>query len=82
MTIKEIIFVVTAFVTFIFGKLAKKFNWVTADIIPAQNLIIGIVAGILAWITGLQTNPASAIIMCTASSLCSGGIYDLGKLGG
>ena len=44
MTINEIVMVVTAFVTLIFGELSKRFGWVEKRYIPYQNIVIGIIA--------------------------------------
>jgi hypothetical protein len=79
MTINDVLLVVTAFVTYVFGILAKKFKWVKSKYIPIQNLIIGIVAGILVHVAGVEDNLASAIIMCAAAAFTAGGVYDLTK---
>lgn len=81
MTMNEVIIVVTTFVTYVFGILAKKFKWVKSKYIPIQNLFIGVIAGILTYFTGLTENLASGIIICTASALTAGGTYDLLKAG-
>ena len=65
--------------TAICGTLAKKFNWATQDYIPYQNIVIGIVAGILVFATGLNTNILSALILCVFSATAAGGIYDATK---
>ena len=79
MTINDVLLVVTAFVTYVFGLLAKKFKWVKSKYIPAQNLIIGIVAGTLVYIAGVEENLASAIIICSAAAFAAGGVYDFSK---
>ncbi len=81
MTVNDIIIVVTAFVTYVFGILAKRFNWVFKDYIPVQNLVIGFLAGLLVYLSGLNENPISSIIICCAAALTAGGAYDLGKVG-
>lgn len=81
MTMNEVILVTTAFVTYVFGVLAKKFKWVKSKYIPIQNLIIGLIAGILVYLTGLVDNLASGIIICAASALTAGGTYDLMRVG-
>ena len=79
LTVDIIIAVATALVTAIFGTLAKKFNWATQDYIPYQNIVIGIVAGILVFATGLNTNFLMAIILCLFSICAAGGLYDATK---
>lgn len=79
MTIEEIVMVVTALVTLIFGELSKRLGWVKKKYIPYQNLVIGIVAGLLVYFTGLSESIVASIITCLCSSLCAGGTYDLTK---
>lgn len=81
MTMNDIVIVVSAFITLVMGAMAKKFNWVTKNYIPYQNLIIGIIVGIIAYCTELVENPISAIITGCASTLMAGGIYDVTKVG-
>jgi hypothetical protein len=81
MTINEIIIVVTAFVTYVFGILAKRFNWIESQYIPVQNLAIGFFSGLLVYMSGLNDNPISSVIICCAAALTAGGAYDLGKAG-
>ena len=82
LTPEIITMVVTALVTALFGELAKKFNWSTKDYIPFQNLAIGLFAGVLLFITGLNTNLLSAVILSLFASLCAGGTYDLTQMKG
>lgn len=80
LTPEIITMVVTALVTAIFGELAKKFNWSTKDYIPFQNLAIGLFAGVLVYITGLNSNLLGAVILSLFASMCAGGAYDLSKI--
>jgi len=80
-TLNDIIIVVTAFVTLIIGALAKKFVWKKSKYIPYQNLIIGLLVGIIAYFTGTIDNLVSALITGCASTLAAGGLYDAGKVG-
>jgi len=72
---------VTILVTYIMGKLAKKFNWPTEDVIPFQNLCIGFFGGLLVFIVGLNEDPLISILSCMLAAFGAGGIYDLGKVG-
>ena len=78
-TIDMVIMIVTAIITAIFGMCAKKWNWETKDYIPFQNLCIGIIAGLLVFLLGLNTNVLQAVILCIFSAMTAGGIYDLSK---
>lgn len=79
MTIEEIVMLVTALVTLIFGELSKRFGWVKKKYIPIQNLVIGLFAGFLVYFLKLDENLLSCIITCLFSTLCAGGTYDLAK---
>lgn len=78
MNIETILMVVTAMVSFIFGELSKKFNWIEKKYIPYQTLVIGLIAGVLYYITVDNSNIASAIVLAF-SSLIACGTYDLSK---
>lgn len=82
MTLDEITAVVTIVVTFIAGKLAKRFNWATKDYIPVQNMAIGFFAGLIAYMAGISDNPIISVCMCVLCAFATGGAYDLGKCGG
>lgn len=81
MTVEQITAVVTIIVTYICGKLSKKFDWVTKDFIPLQNLAIGFFAGLIAFMAGINDNPITSICLCVLSAFATGGAYDLGKCG-
>lgn len=79
-TAEMIIAVVTALITYIFGLLAKKFNWIESRYIPIQNAIIGICAGVLCKILGLADSNMLVTMMYTLfGSMSAGGTYDLAK---
>lgn len=80
-TLEMIIMIVTALATALFGVAAKKWNWNTKNYIPYQNLVIGLIAGGLAYITGLNSNMLNSILICIFSSMTAGGMYDLKKTG-
>lgn len=69
--------VATFLMTLIFGFLSKKFKWIESKYIPYQNLAIGILAGLLCYATGLETNLLISIISCIASTMLAGGTYDV-----
>lgn len=80
LTPEIIIMVVTSIITGIFGILAKKFNWSSKDLIPFQNLAIGLFAGIFLYLTNLNTNLISAVFLSYFSAMGAGGTYDLFKM--
>lgn len=69
----HLITLITAIVTWILGYFAKKYSWVDTNLIPLQNLLIGLIIAIIEWII---TKDFSTAIML--SGLFAGGTYDLG----
>ena len=79
MTIPTIISFVTLVITYIFGLMAKKYNWMESKYIPYQNAIIGILSGVAVWCVGLVDNLGTGIVMCVIGAFGAGGGYDLVK---
>lgn len=75
MTIETIFAVVTAVITGILGAFFKN-RIVPSRFIPLQNIIIGIIAAIIAVYFGLFNDIPTAIIMSLAISMGVGGTYD------
>lgn len=67
---------IITFVTLIMGMISKKFNIMNSKHIPFQNVLIGIVTGVLVFLTDLEPNILNAIITCLIASLGAGGLYD------
>ena len=81
-TAEMVIAVVTAILTYIFGLLSKKFNWIESKYIPIQNAIIGILAGVICKVLGLADSNMLITLMYTLfGSMTAGGTYDLTKSG-
>lgn len=72
MTIEQILSLVTIVVTLIMGQISKKNKWLSNNLIPIQNIIIGVIMAIVEYII---TKDFSAAI--TISGLAAGGIYDI-----
>ena len=72
MELTEILTIVTIVVTWILGALAKKFNWLSTNLIPVQNIAIGIIVAIIEWIITKDFSTAIAL-----SGLIAGGSYDI-----
>lgn len=68
----DIISIVTFFVTFILGIFSKKSTFIKNEIIPLQNLLIGVVVAIIEWII---TKDFQMAIML--SGIIAGGTYDI-----
>lgn len=72
MEIEILVEIVTAFITFICGLIAKKVLWFNNKLIPIQNLIIGMVSAIIYYISTKNFNVAISV-----SGLIAGGTYDI-----
>lgn len=79
MTIPTIMCFVTMIVTYVFAELSKRFKWLESKYIPYQNAVIGIIAGIIVYCTGLSNSLHTSIIICIISAFGAGGGYDLVK---
>ena len=79
-TAEMVIAVITAIITFIFGKLSKKFNWIDSKYIPIQNSLIGICGGMLCYLLKVSDKDLFQCIMyCLFGSMSAAGYYDLTK---
>lgn len=67
---------IVAFVTLLMGEITKRIGWVDKKYIPYQSFLIGLISGVLCWITGLEVNLFNAILTCLISSLSASGLYD------
>ena len=73
----EILFgIAQAIVTAIIGVFTKD-TLIDSKYIPIQNLVIGILSGILAIVTGIYDNTINAILIGIAISFGVGGAYDM-----
>lgn len=79
-TTEMVMSIVTAIITYVFGILSKKFNWIESKYIPIQNAIIGVIAGIICYILKIsEADILTTIIYCIVGAMASGGTYDLAK---
>ena len=67
---------VIAFVTLLLGQITKKIGLVDKKYIPIQNLIIGLLSGVICWLLELEPNVTKALITCVIASYGAGGLYD------
>lgn len=69
---EEIISILTIVITIVFGFLSKKSTFVSNNLIPIQNLVIGIVIAIAEFIFTKDFSTAIAM-----SGIFAGGTYDV-----
>ena len=74
MELTQILTLVTVVVSWVMGYVAKKNSWFKSNLIPVQNVIIGLVVAIIEWIITKDFSLAISL-----SGLFAGGSYDLGK---
>ena len=74
MELNEILTIVTFVVTLFFGVITKKSSKIKNNIIPLQNIAIGLIIAIIEWVITKDFN--TAILL---SGLTAGGTYDLVK---
>ena len=72
MELTNIITLVTIVVTWILGAVAKKSKWISNNLIPVQNIAIGLIVAGIEWIITKDFNTAVAM-----SGLIAGGAYDI-----
>ncbi len=72
MEIVDIMTIVTFFVTLILGFFSKKSKFIKNEIIPIQNILVGLVVAVVEWI--ITKDFQAAIVL---SGLIAGGTYDI-----
>ena len=72
MELEYIIVLVTMVVTWVLGIVSKKVPFISNNLIPIQNLLIGLIVAIIEYIITKDFNVAIAM-----SGLLAGGIYDI-----
>lgn len=71
---------IIASITLIIGVISKKLKLVNKKYIPIQNILIGVVSGIIVYCADLESTLFRAISVCLISSLSAGGLYDTFKI--
>lgn len=72
MELTQTITVVTIILTWILGIFAKKSKFISNNLIPIQNILIGVTVAIIEWIITKDFKVAIAL-----SGLLAGGAYDI-----
>ena len=72
MELTDILTIVTIIITWLLGIVAKKSNFIKNNLIPIQNLVIGLVIAVIEWIITKDFKVAIAL-----SGLIAGGTYDI-----
>lgn len=72
MELTQILTIVTVLVAWVLGILSKKSTWISNNLIPVQNLIVGVIVALIEWIITKDFSVALAL-----SGLVAGGSYDI-----
>lgn len=70
--LENIICIVTMVITYLLGKLSKKSTFVKNEIIPLQNLLVGVIVAVIYFIITKDFSMAIA-----TAGLFAGGTYDI-----
>lgn len=70
--------VIIGIVTYILGAITKLFiDKIPNKYIPFQNVVIGIIAGLICYFTKIEPNILQALVLCLTASMGAGGVADL-----
>lgn len=72
MELTEILTIVTILVTWVLGVVAKKSTFVKNELIPLQNILVGLIVALIEWAITKDFSTAIAL-----SGLIAGGTYDI-----
>ena len=75
----EITYLIIIFiVTYIFGAINKAcFKQIPNRFIPLQNVLIGIISGLVCYFAKVETNLLESLVLCFMSAVGAGGTADL-----
>lgn len=78
----EITYVVIVYIiTYIFGSITKCFiDSIPNKFIPIQNVLIGIVSGLICYFVNIEPNLLQALVLCFMSAVGAGGTADIKKV--
>lgn len=73
--------IVVGIITYILGAITKIFIAnVPNKYIPIQNVVIGVVSGLVCYFTKVEPNLLVSLVLCLTASNAAGGISDLTKV--
>lgn len=70
--------VIIAIIAYVFGAITKIFiDSIPNKFIPIQNVVIGIIAGLICYFTKIEPNLLQSLVLCIVATMGAGGIADL-----
>ena len=74
--------IIIAIISYVLGAINKlKWQKMPNKYIPIQNVIIGVISGLVCYIFKIEPNFLNSMVLCLSSTMSAGGIADLMKLG-
>lgn len=72
MNFDNILMIITMIVSFVLATIAKKHKFISNNLIPLQNILVGLIVAIIEWIITKDFEVALAL-----SGVIAGGTYDV-----
>ena len=72
MELTEILTIVTILVTWVLGWASKKSTFIKNELIPLQNILVGLIVALIEWAITKDFSTAIAL-----SGIFAGGLYDI-----
>lgn len=70
--------IIVGIITYILGAITKVFvDSIPNKYIPIQNVIIGIVSGLICYFTKIESNLLQSLVLCFTAATAAGGTSDL-----
>lgn len=70
--------VIIAIIAYVFGAITKIFiDSIPNKFIPIQNVVIGIIAGLICYFTKIESNLLQSLVLCIVATMGAGGVADL-----
>ena len=70
--------VIIAIIAYVFGAITKIFiDSIPNKYIPIQNVVIGIIAGLICYFTKIEPNLLQSLVLCIVATMGAGGVADL-----
>ena len=70
--------IITSLVAYILGSITKLFiDNIPNKFIPIQNVVIGIISGLICYFTKIEPNLLESFVLCLVATMGAGGVADL-----
>ena len=70
--------IIIAIIAYICGAITKIFiDSIPNKYIPIQNVVIGIISGLICYFIGIEPNLLQAIVLCLVATMGAGGVAEL-----